>query len=69
MLIKRVRAGTECAIKEEQCGFRQGRAYNQVDQVFTCVKSISKIGKMYSGRLWIWKRHMIRSIAMVWGRC
>ena len=25
VLIKRVRAGTECAIAEEQCGFRQGR--------------------------------------------
>ena len=23
--IERVRAGTECAIGEEQCGFRQGR--------------------------------------------
>ena len=23
-LIKQVRAGTECAIAEEQCGFRQG---------------------------------------------
>ena len=26
VLIKRVRAGTECAIGEEQSGFRQGRA-------------------------------------------
>ena len=25
VLIKRVRAGTECAIGEEQCWFRQGR--------------------------------------------
>ena len=33
VLIKRVRAGTECAIGEEQCGFRHGRGY--VDQVFT----------------------------------
>ena len=24
VLIKRVRAGTECTIGEEQCGFRQG---------------------------------------------
>ena len=30
--IKRVRAGTECAIGEEQCGFRQGRGW--MDQVF-----------------------------------
>ena len=32
VLIKRVRAGTECAIGEEQCGFRQGRGC--MDQVF-----------------------------------
>ena len=25
VLIKRVRAGTDCATGEEQCGFRQGR--------------------------------------------
>ena len=30
--IKRVWAGTECAIGEEQCGFRQGRGC--MDQVF-----------------------------------
>ena len=31
VLIKRVRAGTECAIGEEQCGFKQGRGcMNQV---------------------------------------
>ena len=32
VLIKRVRAGTECAIREEQCGFRQSRVC--MDQVF-----------------------------------
>ena len=32
VLIKRVRAGTGCAIGEEQCGFRQGRGC--MDQVF-----------------------------------
>ena len=32
VLIKRDRAGTECAIGEEQCGFRQGRG--GMDQVF-----------------------------------
>ena len=32
MLIKRVRAGTECVIGEEQCGFMQGRGC--MDQVF-----------------------------------
>ena len=33
VLIKRVRAGTECAIREEQYGFRQGRGC--MDQVFS----------------------------------
>ena len=32
MLIKRVRAGTECATGEEQCGFGQGRGC--MDKVF-----------------------------------
>ena len=32
MLIKRVSDGTECAIGEEQCGFRQGGGC--MDQVF-----------------------------------
>ena len=32
MLINRVRAGTECAIGEEHCGFGQGRGC--MDQVF-----------------------------------
>ena len=32
VLIKRVRAGTECATGEEQCGFRLGRRC--MDQVF-----------------------------------
>ena len=32
VLIKTVSAGTECAIEEEQCGFRQGRGC--MDQVF-----------------------------------
>ena len=70
VLIKRVRAETECTIGEEQCGFRQGRGC--MDQVFAvrqvCEKYLA-MGKMYSGRLWIWKRHMIRSICIVCGRC
>ena len=41
MLIKRVRAGTECAIGEEQCGFRQGRGC--IDQVF----AVSHVCEMY----------------------
>ena len=32
LLIRRVRAGTDCPIGEEQCGFRQGRGC--MDQVF-----------------------------------
>ena len=68
-LIKRVMAGIECSIGVEQCGFRQGRGC--MDQVFAvkCVKSIWRIGKMYIGRLWIWKRHVIRSIGRARGRC
>ena len=46
MLIKRVGAGTECAIGEEQCGFRQGRGC--MDPVFNirqvCIKYLA-IGK------------------------
>ena len=42
--IKRVRARTECAIGEEQCGFRQGRGC--MDQVFAvrqiCEKYLAK---------------------------
>ena len=40
-LIKRVRAGTECAIGEEQRGFRQGRGC--MDQVF----AVGKMGEKY----------------------
>ena len=39
MLIKRVRAETECTIGEEQCGLRQGRGC--MDQVFA-VRHICK---------------------------
>ena len=68
VLINGVRAGTECAIGEEQCGFRQGGGC--MDQVLDrCVKSISQMGKMYSGLLWIWKRPVILSIGMACGRC
>ena len=70
VLIKRVRARTECAIGEEQCEFRQGTGC--MDQVFAlrqdCEKYLAN-GNMYSGRLWTWKRHRIRSIGMVCGRC
>ena len=60
VLIKRVRSGIECAIGEEQSVFRQGRGC--MDQVFpvrqVCEKYL-QMGKMYSGRLWIWKRPVI----------
>ena len=54
----------------EQCGFRKARGC--MDQVFAvrqvCENYLPN-GNMYSGRLWVWKRHMIRSIGMVCGRC
>ena len=70
MLIKRVRAGTEYAIGEEQCGFRHGRGC--MDKVIAVMQVCEKYlanGKIYSVRLWIWKRHMIRSTGMVCGSC
>ena len=33
------------------------------------VESILQMGKKYSGHSYIWKRHKIRSIVMVCGRC
>ena len=70
VLIKRVRAETECAIGEEQCVFRQGRGC--MDQVFAirqvCEKYLAN-GKDVFWALWIWKRPMILSIDMVYGTC
>ena len=52
VLIKRVRAGTECTIGEEQCGFRQDRGC--MDQVFAvkvcrkwerCILGVCGFGK------------------------
>ena len=40
VLIKRVRGRTECAIGEQQCGFRQGRAC--MDQVFIVKQECEK---------------------------
>ena len=49
MLTKRVRAGTECARGEEQCGFRQGRGC--MDQVFAvrqvCEKNLANGKDIY----------------------
>ena len=42
---------------------------DSMELLMRCVKSISQMGKMYSGLLWIWKRPMILSIDMVCGRC
>ena len=70
MLITKVRAGTECAIGEEQCGFRQGRGC--MDQEFAvrqvCETYLANRKDVF-GLLWIWKRPMILSIDMVCGRC
>ena len=52
VLIKRVRAGTECAIGEEQCGFWQGRGC--MDQVF----AVRQVFEMYSGRLDVFRAFM-----------
>ena len=70
VLIKRVRAGTECAIGEEQCGFRQGRGC--IDQVFAvrlvCEKYLANGNDVF----WAFMDlvvHMTRSTDMVCGRC
>ena len=44
VLIKRVRAGTECTIVEEQCGFRQGGGC--MDQVF----AVRQVCEKYLGK-------------------
>ena len=68
-VIKRVKNGTVCAKGRRNVGF--GRV---VDASTKClplggfVKSLKQMGKMNSGRLWIWKRPIILSIAMVCGR-
>ena len=50
MLIKRVRAGTEGAIWEEQCGFRQGRGC--MDQVFAVRQVCEKYFTNGKGVFW-----------------
>ena len=52
VLIKKVRAGTECAKGKEQYRFRPGRKC--VDQVFA-IRQVS----IYSVSIWIWRWHMI----------
>ena len=48
VLIKRVRAGTECAIGEEKCGFRQGRGC--MNQVFERYRAWGALKSVLSNR-------------------
>ena len=50
VLIKRVRAGTECAIGKEQCGFGEGRGC--MDQVFAVQQVCQKVSREW-GRIWV----------------
>ena len=52
VLIKRIRAGTECAIWEELCGFRQGRGC--MDEVFTVRQVCEKYIAIEKGILGIY---------------
>ena len=70
VLINRVRAGTKWAIREEQCGFRQGRGC--MDQVF----AVRQVCEEYlaNGKDVFWafmnlEIPMILSIYMACGRC
>ena len=45
VLIKRFRAGTECAIGEEQCGSWQGRGF--MDQLFTVRQTVGPWCEQY----------------------
>ena len=53
VLIKRVRAGTECAIEEEQCRFRQGRW--RMDQVSAVRKVCEKYLPNGKDVFWVFK--------------
>ena len=70
VLIKRVRAGAECAIGEKQCRFRQGRGC--MDQVFVvrqvCEKYITN-GKYVFWALMDLEKAYDTLIGMVCGRC
>ena len=71
VLLKRVRAGTECAIGKEQYGFRQGRKC--MDQVFAvrqvCEKYLANGKDLFCAFMGLEKAYDIRSIDMVCGRC
>ena len=70
VLIKRVRAGTEYAIGEGKCGFRQGRGC--IDQVFAvrqvCEKYLTNGKDVFWGFMDL-EKAMILSIGIVCGRC
>ena len=62
VLIKRVRARAECALGEEQCGFRHGRGginLNRGRGILFAVRQASEMylanGKYVFCHLWIWK--------------
>ena len=75
VLIKRVRAGTERAIGEEQCGFRQGRGC--IDQVFAVRQVCEKYLANGKDILWAFMdlekpydttdRHGMRQMLRVYG--
>ena len=71
VLIKTVRAGTECAIWEDKCRFRQGRAC--MNQVFTVRQVCEKYPANGKDVFWAFmdleKVYMIRTIGMVCRRC
>ena len=70
VLIKRVRAGTESAIGEKQCGFRQGRGC--MDQVFAVRQVCEKYLENGKDVFWAFmdlEKPVILSIDMVCGRC
>ena len=69
VMIKRVRAVTECAIWEGQCGFMLCRGcMDQVAVKQVCEKYLANVIKFF-GLLWIWKMPMIRSVSTICGRC
>ena len=69
MLIKRVSAGTEYVIGEEQCGFRQGRGW--IDQVFAETHECEKYLANRKYVFWTFMdliRRLIQMIGLVCGR-
>ena len=68
VLIKRVRAGTECAIGEEQCGFRQGRGC--MDEVFAvrqvCEKYLANRKDVFWAFMDLEKAYDVAAAKSVW---